>query len=156
MTNALVQRIDDLQAEARYCRDLKNDRDRALALASEAQELLSAFIGEKQHESQLHAAMANIWLSFGRDELVEQEIRKALEAEPLVEPRRPIIEATQHLFFAKFLYERQRFAEAAEEARRGLELYSEAQPDGSKELTYIRQLMTPILMAGEPPTPLKA
>lgn len=150
------QRIFELQVQAKYQRDLKKDRERALVLATEAHELLTAFVGEKQDESELHAAMANIWLSFDRHELVEQEIRKALEAEPLVEPRRPIIEATQHLFFAKFLYERQRFAEAAEEARRGLELYSEAQPDGSKELTYIRQLMTPILLAAEPPTTPKA
>jgi hypothetical protein len=102
--------------------------------------------------------MANLWLSLGRDDLVEQEIKLALEAEALVDPRRPIIKATEHLFFAKFLYERQRIGEAAAQARVGLELYSEAQPDGSKELNYIRQLMTPILMAGEsaPPVTPKA
>lgn len=155
MSNQLAQQIDDMQAEARYYRDLKKDRQRALEIATRAQDLLSTLVATKTDESDLHAAMANLWLSLGRDDLVEQEIRLAIDAEALVEPRRPIIKATEHLFFAKFLYERQRFGEAAVQARVGLELYSEAQPDGSKELTYIRQLMTPVLMAGELASPTK-
>lgn len=153
MSNQLAQQIDDMQAEARYCRDLKKDRQRALEIATKAHELLSTLVATKIEESDLHASMANLWLSFGRDDLVEQEIQLAIAAEALVDPRRPIIKATEHLFFAKFLYEKQRFAEAAVHARVGLELYSEAHPEGSKELTYIRQLMTPVLMAGESPPP---
>lgn len=158
MSHQLAQQIDDMQAEARYYRDLKKDQQRALEVATKAHELLSTLVATKIEESDLHASIANLWLSFGRDDLVEQEIQLAIEAEALVEPRRPIIKATEHLFFAKFLYERLRFAEAAVQARVGLELYSEAQPEGSKELTYIRQLMTPVLMAGEssPPTTPKA
>jgi hypothetical protein len=154
MSNELIAEIRQLQMQARFYFDQKNDVQRALELATRAQELLLTVTDNKRKESDLHAAMANVWLSLGRDELVEQEIRLALEAEASVEPRRPIIKATEHLFFAKFLYERQRFGEAAAQARLGLSLYSDAQPDGSKELTYIRQLMTPILMAGESAAPV--
>lgn len=158
MSEEVATEIRQLQMQARFYFEHKKDTERALELATRAQDLLSSLQSNKRKESDLHAAMANVWLSLGRDDLVEQEIQLALEAEALVDPRRPIIKATEHLFFAKFLYERQRFAEAAVQARVGLELYSEAQPDGSKELTYIRQLMTPVLMAGEatPPKTPKA
>ena len=66
--------------------------------------------------------MANVWLTVGRNELVENEIRRALDAEALVDPPRPIIRGTQFLFSAKFLYAQQRYAEAAAHAQEGLDL----------------------------------
>ena len=58
---------------------------------------------------------------------------------------------TRHLFYAKFLFEQKRFAEAAKHAREGLALYAEGVEPGDRELAYITKLMEPVLRAGDHP-----
>lgn len=141
--------IDNIRSEARYILEAKKDRTRAVELATKAHEMLPIMEGPPHEQADIYAGMAALWNDLGDYARVEPLIRKALEIEATLAERRPVFFGTRRLFYAKFLFERGRFVEAAKHAREGIATYSEGVPPDDKELAYLRQLMVPIVKAGE-------
>lgn len=143
-----ASRISSQLAQARIELE-RGNRDRALDLTLEAEEWSRGMTGDPGDQCGVYELLAARWIALGDDERAEPFILGMLELEATIAPCRPVIFGTRHLFYAKFLYERRRFAQAGIHARQGLELYAEGVAADDKELAYIRRLMAPVLRAAE-------
>lgn len=143
-----VSDIGRMRATARYYFE-KDDTARAKELARNADELLGDLILDAPELADLYAGMAALWTDMGEDDRAEHWIVKALELEASSPERRPITLGTQHLFYAQFLFQRRRFAEAAKHAREGIAIYAEGVEPGDRELAFIRRDMERVLNAVE-------
>ena len=141
--------IDTLRSKAVRCLRLANDRDKARSLATEAEQMLARLSDSPDAEADIYAGLAGLWRDLGDHQRAETLIKKAIERDALAEKSRPLIHGTHHFFIAKLLFEQKRFAEAAKYARDGLALYEQGVEPGNRELAYQRQLLEPVLRAGE-------
>lgn len=129
----------------------RDNRERALELTQQANELVPYMVGDVEDQLGVYELLAARWNQLGEPARAEPFIIQMLQLETGLPERRPVILGTRHLFYAKFLFEQRRFAQAAQHAREGLALYAEGVPPDDKELAYIRTLMQPVLRAGEQP-----
>jgi hypothetical protein len=145
-----ASRISSQLAKARYEIE-RGNRDGARELTLEAEECSRGMTGGPDDRCSVYELLAARWIALGDDERAEPYILEMLELEASIAPRRPVTFGTRHLFYAKFLFERRRFAQAGIHARQGLELYAEGVEADDKELAYIRRLMAPVLRAAAEP-----
>jgi hypothetical protein len=143
--NEVALRMRALCSEASRLLATGGDPARASALADEAHALLPALDPAADACLDLYPQMTNLFLKLRDDARCEQLALLQLERESRVHPPRPIAIGCHHLFYAKFLSDRGRHAEAVHHAERGLAWYERGFAPDHSELHFTRRFVAALI-----------
>ncbi len=141
---SIAERISDLLTEARY-RLESGKRALAVELTEQASRALENLDPSHPQRGEACADLSAMLRDLGDHQRCETLVKEAIALETSRESPQQIILGTRQLFYAMFLHDRGRLAEAAEQAAAGVASYARGTSSEDKELGVVREMAAKII-----------